>query len=145
MALPIDPRKIDPAAAGEKRTSLEMDHEAAVEHVRETFLEAGFGVPVEFSPAELLNEKVDADRDPYYVLGACNPRMADRALDETLEQGALFPCNFVIWQEEPGVQRVYHVSIMKIGRLVGIAPDSDEWASIVEDTGELVEAFFERV
>jgi hypothetical protein len=34
---------------------------------------------------------------------------------------------------------------MKIGRLVGIAPDSDEWASIVEDTGELVEAFFERV
>ena len=71
--------------------------------------------------------------------------MADRALDETLKQGALFPCNFVVWEEDPGVQRVYHVSIMKIGRLVGIAPDSDEWASIVEDTGELVEAFFKRV
>ena len=145
MSLVFDPSELDAEDIGEKQTTLEMGHEEAIEHVREVAEATGFGVPVEFSPSELLNEKVDADRDPYYVLGACNPNMADRALDETLEQGALFPCNFVIWQEEPGVQCVYHVSIMKIGRLVGIAPDSDEWASIVEDTGELVEAFFERV
>ncbi len=143
MSLAFDPSELGADDIGEKQATLEMGHEAAVEHVRETAEAAGFGVPVEFSPSELLNEKVDADRDPYYVLGACNPRMADRALDETLKQGALFPCNFVIWQEEPGVQRVYHVSIMKIGRLVGMAPDNDAWASIVEDTGELVEAFFE--
>ena len=145
MRLAFDPSELDPEDIGEKQTTLEMEHEAAVEHVREVAEGTGFGVPVEFSPSELLNEKVDADRDPYCVLGACNPNMADRALEETLKQGALFPCNFVVWEEEPGVQRVYHVSIMKIGRLVGIAPDSDEWQSIVEDTGELVEAFFERV
>jgi uncharacterized protein (DUF302 family) len=145
MRLAFDPSELDPEDIGEKQTTLEMEHEAAVEHVREVAEATGFGVPVEFSPSELLNEKVDADRDPYCVLGACNPNMADRALEETLKQGALFPCNFVVWEEEPGVQRVYHVSIMKIGRLVGIAPDSDEWQSIVEDTGELVEAFFERV
>ena len=145
MSLAFDPSELDAEDIGEKQATLEMGHEEAIEHVREVAEATGFGVPVEFSPSELLNEKVDSDRDPYYVLGACNPNMADRALDETLEQGALFPCNFVIWEEEPGVQRVYHVSIMKIGRLVGIAPDSDEWASIVEDTGELVEAFFERV
>jgi len=145
MTLAFDPAEIDPDDIGEKEAALEMDHEAAVEHVRETAEAAGFGVPVEFSPSELLNEKVAADRDPYYVLGACNPAVADRALDETLKQGALFPCNFVIWQEEPGLQRVYHVSIMKIARLVGIAPDNDAWASIVEDTGEFVEAFFEEL
>ena len=71
--------------------------------------------------------------------------MANRALKETIKQGALFPCNFVIWQEEPGVQCVYHVSIMRIARLVGIAPDNDAWEGIVEDTGELVEAFFEKL
>jgi uncharacterized protein (DUF302 family) len=145
MSLAFDPSELDADDIGEKQTTLEMGHEAAIEHVREVAEATGFGVPVEFSPSELLNEKVDADRDPYYVLGACNPNMADRALDETLQQGALFPCNFVIWEEESGVQRVYHVSIMKLGRLVGIAPDTDEWASIVEDTGELVEEFFERV
>ena len=145
MTLAFDPAKIDPDDIGEKEATPEMDHEAAIEHVRETAEAAGFGVPVEFSPSELLNEKVAADRDPYYVLGACNPAVADRALEETLKQGALFPCNFVIWQEEPGLQRVYHVSIMKIARLVGIAPDNDAWASIVEDTGEFVEAFFEEL
>ena len=145
MSLAFDPSDLEADDIGEKQATLEMGHEAAIEHVRQVAEATGFGVPVEFSPSELLNEKVDADRDPYYVLGACNPRMADRALDETLQQGALFPCNFVIWEEEPGVQRVYHVSIMKIGRLVGIAPDTDEWASIVEDTGELVEEFFARI
>ena len=145
MSLAFDPAELDPEDIGEKQTTLEMDHEAAVEHVREVAEASGFGIPVEFSPSELLNEKVDSDRDPYYVLGACNPNMADRALDETLKQGALFPCNFVVWQEEPGVQRVYHVSIMKLAWLAGIAPDNDAWEGIVADTGELVETFFERV
>src|SRR5699024_2538677 len=101
MALPIDPTQLDEDDVGVKRTTLEMEHEAAVEHVRETFLDAGFGIPVEFSPSELLNEKIDADRDPYYVLGACNPAVADRALDATDNRmGGLFPCNVVVWEEE---------------------------------------------
>ena len=137
--LPFDPATLDPEEIGEHRAVLEMDHEEAIEHVRAVFTDAGFGVPVEFSPSEMLNEKVDADRDPYYVLGACNPRMADRALDASdKKMGALFPCNVVVWEESPGRQVVYHVSIMKIARLSGIAPDDDTMADIVADTGELV-------
>lgn len=117
-----------------------MDHEEAIEHAREAFTAAGFGVATEFSPSEMLNEKVDADRDPYYVLGACNPTMANRALDATDNKlGALFPCNVVIWEEEPGTQVVYHLSIMRVARLVGIAPDNEEMADIVAETGELVD------
>ncbi|UHQ95139.1 DUF302 domain-containing protein [Haloterrigena alkaliphila] len=146
MSLPIDPAQIDPDEIGAKQTTLEMDHEEAIEHVREVFTDAGFGVPVEFSPSELLNEKVDADRDPYYVLGACNPAVADRALEVSDGKlGALFPCNVVIWEEEPGQQRVYHVSIMRIARLVGMAPDDDEMAEIVAETGELVDTAFEEL
>ncbi|UPM44225.1 DUF302 domain-containing protein [Halocatena salina] len=139
MELPIDPRAIDPEDIGEKRATLRMDHEAAIEHVRETFTAAGFGVPVEFSPSDLLNEKVDADRDPYYVLGACNPEMANRALNETPTIGGLFPCNVIIWENEPGVQQVYHISIMRIARLLGMAPDTEKWDEIIADTSELVE------
>ena len=143
MSLPIDPSTLDASDVGEKRATLEMEHEAAVEHVRETFEAAGFGVPVEFSPSDLLNEKVDADRDPYYVLGACNPTMADRVLDASDgRMGALFPCNVVVWETEPGVQVVYHVSIMRLGRLVGLAPDDEEMADIVAGTGEMVDAAF---
>jgi uncharacterized protein (DUF302 family) len=144
MTLPIDPAEIDPDDVGEKQAVLEMDHEDAIEHVREVCTNVGFGIPVEFSPSELLNEKVDADRDPYYVLGACNPEIANRALDETLRIGGLFPCNMIVWEEEPGKQRVYHLSIMKIARLLDLAPDNDEWEAIVETTGELTEEAFER-
>jgi uncharacterized protein (DUF302 family) len=146
MVLPIDPAALDPDDVGEQQTTLEMDHEEAIEHVREVFTEAGFGVPVEFSPSEMLNEKVGADRDPYYVLGACNPEVADRALDATDNRlGALMPCNVVVWEEEPGRQRVYHVSIMRIARLVGLAPDDEAMADIVATTGEMVDEAFETL
>ena len=143
MSLPIDPTAVRSGDFGEKRATLETDHEAAVERVRETFVDHGFGIPVEFSPSDLLNEKVDADRDPYHVLGACNPAMADRALDATDGRiGALFPCNVVIWQEEPEVQTVYHVSIMRIARLLGLDTEREEMDAIVADTGEMVEAAY---
>jgi uncharacterized protein (DUF302 family) len=140
VSLNIDPTALGADDIGEKRATLHMDHEAAIEHVRKAFTDAGFGVATEFSASAMLNEKIGADRDPYHVLGACNPNMADRALDASDRKvGGLFPCNVVIWEEEPGVQTVYHVSIMKIARLVGMAPDDETMADIVADTGELVE------
>jgi uncharacterized protein (DUF302 family) len=143
MPLPIDPSQIDPDEIGEEQTTLEMDHEEAIEHVREAFTDAGFGIPVEFSVSEMLNEKVDAGRDPYHVLGACNPDMADRALDATDNRlGALMPCNVVVWEEAPGQQRVYHVSIMRIARLLGMSPDDEEMADIIAETGGLVDDAF---
>ncbi len=143
MNLPIDPSRLTEEDIGERSVTLNMGHDEAIEHVRAVFEKAGFGVPVEFSPSELLREKIDADRDPYYVLGACNPEMADKALEVTNQIGALFPCNVVIWEVEPGVQQVYHVSIMKIARLTGIAPDGDDWEEVVAETNALTEAAFD--
>lgn len=145
MHTPIDPSQISPDDIGEHAVTLEMDHDAAIELVRDICAEEGFGVPVEFSPSELLNEKVGTDRDPYYVLGACNPDMANRALEESFDIGALFPCNVVVREIEPDTQEVFHVSIMRIARLVGLAPESDEWADIVAETGAMVTATFDRL
>lgn len=143
MTLPIDPEAISSDDIGEERASLEMGHEDAVETVREAFADAGFGFPVEFVASELLNEKVDAGRDPITMLGACNPNIADRALDASdMKISGLFPCGVIVYEEEPGLQQVYHVSIMRIARLVGMAPDDEEWADIVAETGEMVDAAF---
>ena len=143
MTLPIDPAAVASGDIGEERATLRMEHEAAVEHVRDAFVDAGFGIATEFSPSEMLNEKVDAGRDPYHVLGACNPTMANRALDATDRRiGGLFPCNVVVWEEEPGVQTVYHVSIMRIARLLGLSGDDSAMDDIFDDTGELVDEAF---
>jgi uncharacterized protein (DUF302 family) len=140
MTLPIDPTAVSSGDIGEHRATLRMEHDEAIEHVREAFKSAGFGTAVEFSLSDLLHEKIGVDRDPYYVLGACNPDVANRALDATDNKlGGLVPCNVVVWEREPGVQEVYHVSIMRIARLVGMAPDDEEMADIVATTGEMVE------
>ena len=60
MTLPIDPTAVDPEDVGQQQVALAMDHDEAVEYVREVCLDAGFGIAVEFSPSALLNEKVDA-------------------------------------------------------------------------------------
>ncbi|WP_434520803.1 DUF302 domain-containing protein [Halorubrum sp. AS12] len=146
MTIPFDPHELDPEEYGETRATLSTDHESAIERVREVCLDEGFGIPVEFSPSELLNEKVDADRDPYYVLGACNPSMANRALDATDGRiGGLFPCNMIVREVEPGTQEVYHVSIMKIARLLGLPVDDEEMDAIIDDTGEMVDAVFVKL
>lgn len=143
MDLKIDPAVLDPEDIGEKTAELEMEHEKAVEYVREACEKNGLGILVEFSPSEVLNKKLGTDRDPYHVLGACNPDVANKALDQTMKMGGLFPCNMVIWEERPGVQTVYHLSIMKIARLLGIAPNNEKWQEIVEETGKNVKAVFE--
>lgn len=145
MVLKIDPSILESEDIGEKTARLEMAHEEAVECVRKVCENNGFGILVEFSPSEVLNKKVGADKDPYHVLGACNAKMADKALDITMKIGGLFPCNMVIWEEEPGVQTVFHISIMKAARLLGIAPDNDDWQDIIDETGKNVEAVFEEL
>lgn len=145
MTLPIDPSNIESADYGEHVATLSLDHETAIEVVRAACEAAGMGIPVEFSPSELLNDRIDADREPYYVLGACNPAIADRALDVTPNIGGLFPCNMVVWESAPDRQVVYHVSIMRIARLIGLAPDDDAWAEIVAETGELTDDIYERL
>ena len=99
MTLPIDPEAVASGDIGEERATLHMEHEAAVEHVRDAFVDAGFGIATAFSPSEMLNEKVDAGRDPYHVLGACHPTMADRALDATYRRiWVLFPFTVLVWE-----------------------------------------------
>ena len=44
MGLAFDPSELDADDIGEKQTTLEMDHEEAVEHVREVAEATGFGV-----------------------------------------------------------------------------------------------------
>lgn len=73
-----------------------MGHDEAIEHVRSTFLDAGFGVATEFSTADLPNETVDVGQDPYTAVRASPLEMADRAPDASaLWIGALFQCNVV--------------------------------------------------
>lgn len=72
----------------------------AVPRVRAAFKEQGFGILTEIDIKATLKEKIDADVDPYIILGACNPDLAHRALAIEPEIGLLLPCNVVIRESE---------------------------------------------
>ncbi len=72
--------------------------------VRDALADHGFGVLTEIDVAATLKAKLDVDRAPLKILGACNPRFAHRALELDPSASLLLPCNVVLEPEGEGTR-----------------------------------------
>jgi uncharacterized protein (DUF302 family) len=118
----------------------ELSFADAVARARQELSREGFGVLCEIDVQATLANKLGVEREPYLILGACNPPLAHRALEAESELGVLLPCNVIIYQE----QGKTHIAAVDAERMLSIVAN-DELASTAAEVRRRLAAVVERV
>ena len=80
--------------------TVDLTYEQAIEKVTAELKKEGFGVLTFIDVKETLKQKINVDFRKYAILGACNPPIAHKALQEEEQLGLLLPCNVIVYEKE---------------------------------------------
>jgi uncharacterized protein (DUF302 family) len=85
-------------------TTTDLSPTDAETAVRDALAAQGFGVLTEVDVAATLKARLDVDRPPLKILGACNPTLAHQALQIDPSVSLVLPCNVVIEATDTGTR-----------------------------------------
>lgn len=80
--------------------TVNLPYEEAVEKTRAALQGERFGVLCEIDIKEKLKEKLGVDFRNYVILGACNPPLAYKTLQQEIGIGLLLPCNVIVYEAD---------------------------------------------
>lgn len=113
------------------RRHVDRGFDEAVERTKETLKEEGFGVLSEIDIDEKLKEKLGVEFRRYKILGACNPPLAYKTLQEDLDVGLLLPCNVVVYEADEGGGTV--VSAIDASAMLSVVGDNPKISEVSEE------------
>ena len=122
-------------------TTTSKSYDEAVAAVTDALQVQGFGVLTEINVSVVLKKKLGIDKRPYIILGACNPVLANQAMDAEPDIGLLLPCNVVIREEENGSITVAFMDPSAVLALVDnpdVAALADEVRSRLEKVRDVI-------
>lgn len=118
------------------------DFDEVLARTRDALAAEGFGVLTEIDVQATMREKLGVEREPYVILGACNPPLAHRALEAEPELGVLLPCNVVVYRTNSGT-RVSAVAADQMLGMVGNPALAPVAAEVDERLGRVLDAIRE--
>lgn len=124
---------------GMKR-SVPLGIEDAEAAVRVALADEGFGVLTKIDVAATFREKLGIERAPYRILGACNPALANEAIESEEDAGLLLPCNVAIY--ETGDRCT--VAILDPATMVDLT-DNPDLASVADEAAGRLARVIERL
>ena len=80
----------------QRTVHLNIPFAEAVTRTREALAAHGFGILTEIDMQATLLAKRGTEIEPYIILGACNPALAEGALAADPRIGVLLPCSVVV-------------------------------------------------
>ena len=121
--------------------------DAAFDEARERTIEAlkqeGFGVLSEIRLDEKLKEKLGVDFRRYVILGACNPPLAYKTLQEDINIGLLLPCNVVVYEAEDKNQSV--VAAVDAKAMMSVVGESPALEAVTSEVNERLRRAIKQV
>jgi len=117
------------------RTGFEGDINAAEAAITHALKALGFGILTRIDVAATLKQKIDVERAPYVILGACNPTLANQALLLEPELGLMLPCNVIVYRDKEGRTIV---SIIDPAAMVGMI-DNPALSCLVNEARPLLQ------
>jgi len=109
---------------------VDYSYDEAIEKIKESLKEQGFGVVTEIDMQAILKTKIDKDIPPYTILGACSPNYAYHAVQTEDNIGLMLPCNVLVREDKDG-----KVDVSAIDPLEAMKPVNNE--NLEEMAGEV--------
>lgn len=123
--------------------TIDASFDDAAERTREALKEEGFGVLSEIRLDEKLKEKLGVDFRRYVILGACNPPLAYKTLQEDINIGLLLPCNVVVYEAEDKNQSV--VAAIDARAMLSVVGDKPGVSEVADEVNERLRRVIEHV